>query len=46
MATQGRSGADAQWVTKYHLQYSNDEVSFDYYTEQWEIKVPEPAFLF
>lgn len=44
VATQGRSAADAQWVTKYTLQYSNDGVSFEYYTEQWQIKVPEPAF--
>ena len=30
IATQGRNGAN-QWVTKYHLQYSDDGVNFDYY---------------
>ena len=33
VATQGRNDA-AQWVTKYKLQYSNDEVTFQYYREQ------------
>ena len=33
VATQGRNGANAQWVTKYKLQYSNDGVSFQYYRE-------------
>lgn len=35
IATQGR-GSDVydQWVTKYNLQYSNDEVTFKHYREQ------------
>ena len=33
VATQGRNG-NSQWVTKYKLQYSNDEVNFQYYREQ------------
>ena len=33
VATQGRN-AYSQWVTKYKLQYSNDEVNFLYYREQ------------
>ena len=33
VATQGRNGY-SQWVTKYALQYSNDGVNFQYYTEQ------------
>ena len=33
LATQGRNGHD-QWVTRYKLQYSNDEVNFQYYKEQ------------
>ena len=38
IATQGR-GDHAQWVTKYKLQYSNDEASFNYYQEQGAVKV-------
>ncbi|XP_078354170.1 uncharacterized protein LOC144638790 isoform X2 [Oculina patagonica] len=34
VATQGRNEDDPQWVTKYKLQYSNDEVNFQYYIEQ------------
>ena len=36
VATQGsRNGFDSsQWVTKYKLQYSDDEVNFQYYKEQ------------
>ncbi|KAL9951655.1 hypothetical protein ACROYT_G044364 [Oculina patagonica] len=34
VATQGRNEDDTQWVTKYKLQYSNDEVTFQYYIEQ------------
>ena len=30
IVTQGRNGYN-QWVTKYKLQYSEDEVHFDYY---------------
>ena len=33
VATQGGNGANAQWVTKYKLQYSNDGASFQYYRE-------------
>ena len=33
VATQGR-GDFPQWVTKYKLQYSNDELSFQYYKEE------------
>lgn len=33
VATQGRNGNE-HWVTKYKLQYSNDEVNFEYYREQ------------
>ena len=33
VATQGRNG-HSQWVTKYALQYSEDGVNFQYYTEQ------------
>ena len=32
LATQGRSDED-QWVTKYRMQYSDDGVSFYFYTE-------------
>ena len=35
IATQGRNGAQyGQWVTKYQLQYSNEEGNFQYYKEQ------------
>lgn len=33
VATQGRDDYD-QWVTKYKLEYSNDGVNFQYYTEE------------
>ena len=33
IATQGRN-AFSQWVTKYKLTYSNDEVNFNYYRGQ------------
>ena len=33
VATQGRNGPFAQWVTEYKLQYSNGGVSFKYYKE-------------
>ncbi len=33
VATQGRNGGFAQWVTKYKLQFSNDGVTFQYYRE-------------
>ena len=33
LATQGRN-AYSQWVTKYKLQYSQDGVTFHYYSEQ------------
>jgi len=33
VATQGRNGYP-QWVTKYKLQYSNDGVNFQYYSNQ------------
>ena len=33
VATQGRN-AHHQWVTMYHLQYSDDGVNFHYYMEQ------------
>ena len=34
VATQGRNYNCCQWVTKYKLQYSGDEVNFQYYREQ------------
>ena len=34
VATQGRNGGFAQWVRRYKLQHSNDEVKFQYYREQ------------
>jgi len=34
VATQGRNGPYIQLVTKYKLQYSNDGVNFQNYTEQ------------
>ena len=35
VATQGRDSSDyPQWVKTYKLQYSNDEVNFQYYREQ------------
>ncbi len=35
VATQGRNGySPVQCVTKYNLQYSDDEVNFQYYKEQ------------
>lgn len=34
VATQGRNGANAQWVTRYYLQYGNNGVNFRYYREQ------------
>ena len=33
VATQGRNG-NGHWVTKYKLQYSNDEVNFQYHREK------------
>ena len=36
VATQGRN-RNSQWVTKYKLQYGNDEVNFQYYREQGQI---------
>lgn len=36
VATQGRNGPHIQLVTKYKLQYSNDGVNFQNYTEQEE----------
>ena len=40
VATQGRNGYCCQWVTKYNLQYSDDNVNFQYYREPGEsIKV-------
>lgn len=33
VATQGRNGFCCQWVTKYNLQYSDDNVNFQYYRE-------------
>ena len=40
VATQGRNGLCCQWVTKYNLQYSDDNVNFRYYREPGEsIKV-------
>ena len=39
VATQGRNGPFAQWVTEYKLQYSNDEVSFKYYRETGQTTV-------
>ena len=39
VATQGRNGPFAQWVTEYKLQYSNDGVSFKYYREPGQTTV-------
>ena len=36
VATQGRNGFD-EWVTKYHLQYSNYGVYYNYYIGQGQI---------
>ena len=36
LATQGRNGFH-QWVTKYKVQYSDDGVHFQYYTEQGQV---------
>ena len=36
LATQGRNGY-SQWVTKFNLQYSNNDVTFYYYREQGQI---------
>ena len=36
LATQGRNGYH-QWVTKYKVQYSDDGVNFQYYTEQGQV---------
>ena len=33
VATQGRNDS-LQWVTKYKLQYSNDDVNYQYYKQQ------------
>ncbi|PFX15365.1 G-protein coupled receptor GRL101 [Stylophora pistillata] len=38
VATQGRNGPFAQWVTEYLLQYSNGGVSFKYYREPRQTK--------
>ena len=39
VATQGRNGQlPVQSVTKYHVQYSDDEVNFQYYKEQGQTK--------
>ena len=37
VATQGRNDPP-QWVTKYKLQYRDDEVNFHYYTEPIQIE--------
>ena len=35
VATQGRnSGIYNQWITKYKLQYSNNDVNFEYYEDE------------
>ncbi len=46
VATQGRNG-NSQWVTKYNLQYSDDEVNFQYYKEKGLItnKVKSTSFI-
>lgn len=36
VATQGRHD-DSHWVTKYKLQYSNDELKLQYYREEGQI---------
>ena len=36
LATQGRNDYH-QWVTKYKVQYSDDGVNFQYYTEQGQV---------
>ena len=38
LATQGRNSY-GQWVTKYKVQYSDNDANFQYYTEQGVIKV-------
>ena len=43
LATQGRN-AYAQWVTKYKVQYSDDGVNFQYYTEQGQVAIKVRSF--
>ena len=38
LATQGRNGY-GQWVIKYKVQYSDDGVNFQYYTEQGQVGI-------
>ena len=48
IATQGRHGAQfTQWVTKYNLKYSDNEVNFKYYKEQGQTlkKVKQTAYV-
>ena len=37
VATQGRNGRHAQWVTKYKLQFSDDGVNFQFYKDPGNI---------
>ena len=37
VATQGRNGRYAQWVTKYKLQFSDDGVNFQFYKDPGNI---------
>ena len=43
LATQGRNGY-GQWVTKYKVQYSDDGVNFQYYTEQGQVGIKVRSF--
>ncbi|KAL9964029.1 hypothetical protein ACROYT_G027603 [Oculina patagonica] len=44
VATQGREESKwLQWVTKYNLQYSDDEVNFQFYKEQGQLENKEFA---
>ena len=43
LATQGRNGY-GQWVTKYKVQYSDDGVNFQYYTEQGQVGIKVKSF--
>lgn len=46
VATQGRdTNSYEHWVTKYKLQYSNDEVRFEYYRDQGQT-VDKVVFLY
>ena len=43
LATQGRNGY-GQWVTKYKVQYSDNDVNFQYYMEQGQAPIKVKSF--